>query len=209
MKNSSLIFTGLVIVVLGAVISVNWELFQVDPNLFENGASIFFKYLVIVIAVERAAQVYIGIRHEENKKNIETRIRNIEKQSKPLKSLIEEGKLTDDDRLNDIQDKLYILEQDEADRNIELTDHKNKVRAIALKVVFIAGIVLAIGGLSILSDIFYTPDSWSDCSEGACKIQMYIYRVMDILITGGLIGGGSKSFHQFLSSIESYAKSRS
>lgn len=207
MKNSTSLIIALVIIVFGALVSFNWELFQVDPMLFENGSSVFLKYSIIIIAVERAAQVYIGIRYETKKRSIKTKIASTQKEIKALETQTENKKVSKDELPATIKD-LKKLQSDDAQLQNELTDHRNEVQRIALKVVFFAGIVLAIGGLSILNDMFYTPDTWADCDEGWCKLQMYLFRGMDILITGGLIGGGSKSFHQFLSNIDHYVESR-
>jgi len=207
MKNSIILIVALITVVIGALISFDWELFQIDPDLFSNGTSIFLKYGIIIIAVERAAQVYLGVRYEPTKRSIKTEISNIDDRIYHYNSDIE--KVGDDtNHLQNLVGKRESLNTEKANINIRLSDHRNKVQKVALRVVFFAGIILAICGLSILSDMVYTPDSWVDCNAGKCRLQIYLFRAIDILITGGLIGGGSKSFHQFLSNIDRYVETK-
>jgi len=79
----------------------------------------------------------------------------------------------------------------------QIVEYQNASQKIATRMVFIAGIFLAVVGVSIFEDLLHIPKEYDH------PFQLGLYRFADIVITGGLLGGGSKSFHSFISATES------
>lgn len=93
----------------------------------------------------------------------------------------------------------------------KLTAYNAETTKLVTRMVFVAGIFMAGVGLSIMEDIL-VPGPTSSCTDlWTClqtakvpQIQQTALRLGDIIITGGLIGGGSKSFNSFLNTIDQY-----
>ena len=59
------LYLAIILIVIGAVSAISWgyaevSFLAVNPNLSDEGSDIFLKYLFIVVAVERAAAVFVN-----------------------------------------------------------------------------------------------------------------------------------------------------
>jgi len=81
-----------------------------------------------------------------------------------------------------------------------LEELENRTRRFSMQALLVLGIIISIAGLSILDDLFSISRNWY---ANAPLFQVGLLKFIDILLTGALIGGGSKSFHQLLSTIQS------
>ncbi len=79
------------------------------------------------------------------------------------------------------------------ERTKELTTYKAETKSISLLVGFSISIIVCAAGVGLLSTIL-------DVSE-ACT---GFIRGVDILLTSGLIAGGSDGFHKFVSALEAF-----
>ena len=69
------ILTGLLVVVGSILYASNWfTVVGVSENLAELGTDVFLKYLFIVVAVERAAAVFVGMLRDQSKVDWSLRI---------------------------------------------------------------------------------------------------------------------------------------
>lgn len=80
-----------------------------------------------------------------------------------------------------------------------LTTHKSSTKSIALLLGFTLSIAICVAGVGLLSEIINVPTS-------APVGQKTFLRGLDIVLTAGLIAGGSDGFHQFVSSLETFFK---
>jgi hypothetical protein len=76
----------------------------------------------------------------------------------------------------------------------KLTDYKSTTRDVAFVSCFILGILISLAGVRALA-LFVDPASLDDLSP----YQSGWFTVLDIFITGALIGGGSDGIHKILS----------
>ena len=91
----------------------------------------------------------------------------------------------------------------------QLTAYNAQTTKVVTRMVFVAGVFMAGFGLSIFEDILVPgtdaacTDLWT-CLKNANvpKLQQTALRLGDVVITGGLIGGGSKSFNAFLNTVD-------
>ncbi len=206
----------------------------VNPDLTELGSDIFLKYLLIVVALERSAAVYLGIYRDSDKKRIVKRIERVQKalagrekqlpdgsteielninflketyrkETRILKNLPDQTTIkpkelaVDDDgypTTTETSKLVSYLEMVLQIYSFKLSDYENSTKRKATRIVFVAGIFIAFVGLSIFDDLLTLPKTIEGTQRG-------FYRLADILVTGGLLGGGSKSFAQLLAASDS------
>ncbi len=78
----------------------------------------------------------------------------------------------------------------------ELTKYKGTTRDIAFVCCFILGVLISLSGVRALA-MFVDPTSLDDLGT----FQTAWFTVLDIFITGALIGGGSEGLHRIISMI--------
>ena len=241
-KERKLYIVFLVVVaicLIGAFLSSKggWRLIQVNDLLAENWNDIFLKYFFIIIAVERAAAVFVGVSRNQNKRKWEKRIKRVrevldmdksslsvpelytvyQREAKIITSFEEQKKNGDflgiaeptlttqtgkktlantQENINEL--KAYL----QATKNVyefKAAVYEENTSAQLTRFVFLGGIVISAVGLSIFNDIF-DATALETNKEGFLS-QYFFYRLNDIVVTGGLLGGGSKSFNVFVETL--------
>ncbi|TAA42651.1 hypothetical protein [Corallincola spongiicola] len=202
------LYTIVAIIVLGAIAAFHWgysdvELLSVNPELVEKGGDIFLKYLFIVVAVERAAAVFVSNYRNRKVADWTLRISRIketladdeqhvnvlkmvfEREIQVARKVLDKGMfgllIAPDDNADEYRAALLCLKHS---YEFSLARHQSTCNRDVTFFVFISGIVLASLGLSILADIL------SNISE-ISGVHGNLVRFADVLITGGLLGGGS------------------
>lgn len=194
-------------------------LMDVNAGLSDIAVDVFGKYLLLVVAVERAATVFVGMFRNRNKvdwslridrisevlhqedaptavlKQVHARERRLIKKLEALGIIASiddvPGSPVDDDYRGYLTSAKHAYEFQRARFNSVSS------RYIAL-VVFVVGIILATLGLSLFRDLFQqTP------APGA--VQATFLRLADIFITGGLLGGGSAGLNAVVTKVTDYA----
>ncbi len=198
-----LLFLG----IIGATLATNWPSFEINEELSSNAYDILLKYIFLIIVFERSIAVYNAVRFENPKLTATRKIKNFKEKKKLYDSLdpSEKAKYTDNDRTyqellkdrNDSPDVHYInlIELEEK----KLEELSERTRKFSMRALMVLGVIFAIGGLSIFSDLIEFSDQWT---QDSTKFQRVLIRFLDIIVTGALIGGGSKSFHALLSTIQ-------
>ncbi|MPW29325.1 hypothetical protein F9L16_09980 [Agarivorans sp. B2Z047] len=175
----------------------------VNPELSDKGSDIFLKYLFIVVAVERAAAVFVSNYRNRKVADWTLRISRIketlsdESQHLNVLKMVFEREIQVAQKVLDKQMvDLLIPPEDTADEyraallcikhsyEFSLARHQSTCNRDVTFFVFISGIVLASLGLSILSDVMMNLTEISG-------LHGHLIRIADVLITGGLLGGGS------------------
>ena len=216
------ILTSIFILLSSVLYSSNYfTVVSVNVKLAELGADVFLKYLFIIVAVERAAAVFVGISRSQNKVDWPLRINRIseilQKDNPPtavLKQVYTREKrvikkleaadiigtiddvpasATDDDYLGYLTSAKHAYEFQRARFN----SVSNRYVA---RIVFFAGIILATLGLSIFQDLLQDMNLVlamekqildDEIIMAGLEWQTGLLRFADIVITGGLLGGGS------------------
>ena len=196
------------LVLLGSVLyALNYFiLLGVPENLTELGGDVFLKYLFIVVAVERAAAVFVGISRNQSKVDWSlriTRISEILKKDNPPTAVLESvyrrenrlvAQLKKSGVIGDIpdvpedgtnEDYLGYLTSTKHAYEFQRARFDSVSNRYVARAVFFAGILLATLGLSIFQDLL------ADMGQVTNDWQKGLLRLADIVITGGLLGGGS------------------
>lgn len=217
-----LIITGF-IVILGSFLFANswFTVFGVRENLVELGGDVFLKYLFIVVAVERAADVFVGMYREQGEVDWTLRINRIrevlQKDNLSIEVLkqvytrehrlithLEKaeiiGKIDDVPQNPSIQDYVGFLTSAKQSYEFQRARFNSISNRYVARIVFFVGIILATLGLSIFQDILQNLDLVAVMgnkieNHGLTKTgllwQTGFMRFADIMVTGGLLGGGS------------------
>ena len=199
----------------------SYDLVQVNERLSEVGVDVFFKYMAIVVAVERAAAVFVAMFRNQNKVDWSLRINRISevlqkenpnidilrqvyaREHRLVCMLKKAGKIRTD--IADVPDssnaneELYVGYLTSAKHAYEFQQARfNSVsnRYVA-SAVFVAGIILAAFGLSLFQDLFQPVDSGQVWQRG-------FLRCADIFVTGGLLGGGSAGLNNVATKVSEF-----
>lgn len=212
-----------------------WILLSFNADLASNWQNIFTKYFFIIISIERAASVWVGITRNQNKKAWEKRVIRIRQvlergENDPItlseleRVFQRERKIISDIERNDgekflgnpdptIDDHGNILQFTDQKKaevlsaylhvtkqiyEFKLAKFEEQTSRSTTRLVFFGGLIVAIIGVSIVSDIINVADLKNSDTNSA---QLFFYRVVDTVITGGLIGGGSKGFSLFINTL--------
>jgi hypothetical protein len=233
---NSIYVLSILIAIGGALLfaSSYWGLYSFKTDLAANWTDVFTKYIFIILAIERAAAVWTGIKRNEKKREWDRRVKRVreilEKKYDDLKvpllkqTYLRESNIIDEIERNqpaDQNQRTFLgikkpqpdTDKDELIAYLQMTKQvyefkRAKYEEVSYgqitRIVFVGGIVISVLGLSLLGDILDT--SSLDPDSKGYWWQTFFYRLADILITGGLLGGGSKGFSVFYNSIDSSLK---
>ena len=180
---------------------------SVNENLAEVGADLFWKYFALVVAVERAAAVFVGMFRNQKRVDWSLRINRISEvlqMENPSSAILKQVHAREQRLIKKLENSRTIATIDAvpaaANENdylgyLTLAKHAyefqrarfNSVsnRYVA-RVVFCVGIILAALGLSLFQDLFQNSES-----VPVPAVHRALLRFADIFVTGGLLGGGS------------------
>lgn len=136
---------------------------------------------IIALFVERAQQVYISAWRKLGREQIEDKISRLQEK------IAEES---DPQNGSDFREELAELKRG-------LLEYRHRTRQLAFLGGITLGILISLAGPRILAEVVvvYGPmGAW----------QAPIFNGMDILITGGLIGGGSDGIHKLVTLITDF-----
>ena len=190
-------------------------LLNVNAGLSDVAVDVFGKYLVLVVAVERAAAVFVGMFRNQNKVNWGLRIDRITEvlgQEDAPAAVLKQVHAREGRLIGKLEAGGVIARIDDLPESPEADDYRgyltsakhayefqrarfNSVsnRYIAL-VVFVVGITLAALGLSVFQDVFQQ-------TPAPGPIQAALLRLADIFVTGGLLGGGSAGLNAVVTKV--------
>ena len=200
---------GIVITVLSAAIygyRSPYPLLGIKENLLNIGPDVFIKYLVLVTAVERAAAVFVNFFRNQNSVDWSLRIDRISEilqKTNPSIAVLKAVYAREHSLVEDLKTQGRIERPIAAVANAQETDEyvgyltsakhvyvfqRGRFNSLSTRyvanIVLLAGLGMAALGLSLFNDVLQTPES-VPASQGT------LLRLADILVTGGLLGGGS------------------
>ena len=214
------IIVGAVAGLISAVLYACGKYFLVDvnPELSEVAVDVFGKYLVLVVAVERAAAVFVGMFRNQNTVDWSLRINRISevlKKEKPPIAVLKQVHAREQRLVEKLEADSIIATIDSVPESPDATDYLgyltsakhayefqrarfNSVsnRYVALAV-FVVGILLAALGLSVFRDVFQPAQELGAVQTGGL-------RLLDIFVTGGLLGGGSAGLNAVVTKVSEF-----
>jgi len=150
--------------------------------------SLLIGLFLIALFIERTVEVFTVVWRDQGKQKY---INEISSEKLKPASMTVDGKRKPTDK--------------EIDETKKLEDYGVKTKSMALKVAFALGIAASAFGIRVLQPLI-DPAIFKQIGI----VQKAMFTVIDILITGALLGGGSEGIHKildvFLSTAESYRK---
>lgn len=229
------IFTFAIVTAGSILFSINrFTVLGVNENLSELGADVFLKYLFIVVAVERAAAVFVGMFRSKNKVDWALRINRIgeilQKEDPPatvlkqvharetrlIRQLIKGdviGEIEDIPSQPTNEDYVGYLTSAKHAYEFQRARYNSTSNRYVARSVFFVGIILATLGLSIFNDLLQNMNMVSimkdqisngTLSESGLIWQTGLLRFSDIVITGGLLGGGSAGLNAIATKVTEF-----
>jgi hypothetical protein len=177
--------------------------------------------MFIVVAVERSAAVFVGISRSKNKVDWSLRINRISEilqKDNPHTAVLKQVYQRENRLIKELENAQCIVKIDNIPKNPTDEDYLGYLTSAkhayeykragfnsisnryVARTVFFAGIFLATLGLSIFQDLFQNMDLVSamkeqigngEMIEAGLAFQTALLRFADIIVTGGLLGGGS------------------
>lgn len=226
----------LFVVIAGSILHANnmFTVVDVNENLAELGADIFLKYLFIVVAIERAAAVFVGIIRGQNKSDWSVRIHRINEALKvenPSIKLLKHiyvrerrltlkleqkgiiGTIEDVPIKANVEDYVGFLTSAKYAYEFQSARYNSISDKYVARTVFFVGIVLATFGLSIFQDLVQDMNLVTALNEeikngslnrSGIAWQSGLLRFTDILVTGGLLGGGSTALNSVANKVTEF-----
>jgi len=152
--------------------------------------SMLSSFFLIALILERSLEVFITTWRAEESDKLDLEIQNLKDKVSQL-----ESKNATSDELDPLRDNLkktiYVQ-----------TNYRSQTQRIALYTGLAVGIAVATAGIRMLH-LLVDPNTLSTFSEG----QMGFFRVADIILTGGLIAGGSDGIHKIANVYDNFMNS--
>lgn len=180
-NNRTLMLNAVFLVVTGilGLIAFHFEEIEIATNAGERALNALSALFIIALFVERAQQVYISAWRGLGRARIDQRISGAEQALR----IARENRLSG--RAAEMRGKLEKYKHD-------LADYRHETRKIAFAGGMILGLIIALVGPRILSEVIVVHGDMN-------HYQGTIFNGIDILITGGLIGGGAEGIHKVVS----------
>jgi hypothetical protein len=166
----------ILLVFFGSRISENLVSFK--PDLQKEVIDLLTNLGVLTLVLERALEIYVSIWRGKNKIILEGKVERAGAALNFAKENNKEGTLAA--QFEEMNNNLSAANQ-------ELEEYKDVTRTISLRVTLIIGIIVSVAGFRVLDTLFV-----SDALKG---LQLKIYDWTDILLTAGVLSGGSAGIH--------------
>lgn len=176
-----MIYTAITVVFLGLVV---WQVPSPVPFKIFGQTEIMTllgSLLAISLFLERALEVFIVTLRDPDAAGLDMKI---EEQTNLLKTLKEKTCQTSEDPLRKAEDKLMSIKKQRIDYSLE-------TRRISLWTALILGFLISGVGIRTLG-ILVEPGSLSSLPE----YQLTVFHLTDVILTGGLLAGGSDGIHK-------------
>lgn len=201
---STAVLTGIPLLVACGV-ALDFKVLTVRSNLNDIIYDVFIQYAGLAVAIERAAAVFVAMTRSKNQVEWEQRIRRVTRtldQKNPRMRVLQQLHDREQDRIQTLTRKGLMAAiapvEDETSQDdyigyltavkysyeFQLARFRSIGRRYTSVGVLLAGIVLAGLGLSLFDSVFANVQKVSGWQYSAL-------RFVDIVITGGLLGGGS------------------
>jgi hypothetical protein len=190
-SNMAIIIVSLLVIIVGSVTMIY------SPITFRNFSMLEFtkligKLLLIAVFLERALDVFLTTFRAQGSEEHKKAIRKIK---------IDMSKLTKEDGsvISAKKTEYNKLVKKLEDKKQELVTHKSKTRVIAIWSGFSVGIIISSIGIRSLSDLLN-----KETFAVLPVLQQKAFSLIDILLTGGVLAGGSDSIHKIFDVYTNY-----
>ncbi len=152
-------------------------LWEFNPG---DGVRVLLGLFVIALFIERAVEVIMIIFRDGDEKMLKAEVdRTNEKYEKEVDN-----------------QKKAVLYDDKVEAHRKYNNYRTITKMLALYLTFAIGIIISVAGLRALHPLVDTT-----VFRGLKDVQKMLFLTMDIIITGALLGGGSKAIHEMVEAV--------
>ena len=164
-----------IVAVMGALLYlVHPKALELDADAISHATSFVAVALMISLFMERALEVFVGVWRNPDLVALEAELERI------AQWLTDASKSAERAALLDQQSLL-------SRRRIR---YKGETQTFALRASFFAGLLISVAGLRCLQGLVKLGP------HEELSIQRFLFQLVDVLLTGGLIAGGSEGLHK-------------
>jgi len=201
----------IVVVVLGS--DTDWTMLKNRNLSAPDLAGLVLGLVAVALFIERAAQVYLGITRGEKSANLRQKLtaakQQVEETTTALERMATKEAATQNEKA-EIGNYMVSLEAQKTVANTnaqELASYRAGTARWALTINLILGLLVATVAARSLGPMF----DWTGCSgisEANCSpiTPSSWFTLVDILITGALLGGGADGLNKIISVFTAYAE---
>lgn len=203
----SVILWTLLAAAVGYAVSILTYTVRIDDKVtFEQVSQLMTSLFFVAVLMERFVEIFMTIWRGEKHKAIQQTIESFEDDLKEEHVKLKAPTLTSKER-KQILELTNRLEADIKNGRRDLTEHESKTTVLSLRASFAVGVIISLAGIKALNVLFD-----ADALKG---LQAIFFRTVDVIITGGLLAGGSKLinsvmkvFEDFMAATSEKAKAR-
>jgi hypothetical protein len=176
-----------VVIFFGASIKSNRILFH--DNLQQQAVDLLTNLGVLVLVLERALELYASIWFRKDRIPLDETVSktdamvDLELKRSAVPETADDAKLA-----SVLETRKTAIEN--------LKEYKQKTMTYTLRVSFIAGVIISIAGFRVLDSLFI--------SDNITGLQLLIYTYVDILLTAGILAGGSNGIHSLSTTLGAF-----
>ena len=196
-----------------------YSLIEVNSKLPEILPAVLGKYLLLVVAFERAAAVFVERLRRAHRVDWPLRINRLTeilKKKRPSTKVLELAYVREEEVFEKLTDAGLVVEIPPVGSKAKNDDYVGYLTAAkhayefqrarydsagnrrVARTVFLAGLFLATLGVSLFADVF-------TLSKDLGALHRGLLRAVDILVTGGLLGGGSGGLHAAVTKVREFS----
>jgi hypothetical protein len=186
MRGIKIFYIILLVIILAIAVSLSFKFVEFRKDIGSSIGTILGSLLIVALLLERALDVFLTTWRAEGSEKLDSEINDIKEKIARLKQA---GK-TDSDP--DVKTEQGYLRQ----KNQEKLAYRSKTRVIAMWSGLILGVIISAIGFRVLATLV-APDV-AEKLKDYTEAQSYFFNLFDILLTGGLIAGGSDGIHKVM-----------
>jgi hypothetical protein len=193
MKKNLLVFLPIIVsvaILLPASLTPN--LFSFKPFGWDEVGRLLTFLILIALFLERALEVFIATWRHPRQEELDNSVQSCERKIAELKTQIKtkfQQQVRLSEELKNLENNLEKFDQKRA-------KHKSRTRKIALWVALFMGLLISGVGIRALETLIVLKEYTLPEKPPFYDEQVRIFHVLDTILTGGLIAGGSDGIHK-------------
>ncbi len=150
---------------------------------------------VIMFVVEQFIEIFVHDYNQRLKRECKERIDEINRKLESMNSPIEEEVAPETEEVSVPEVANMMKEKRRLENTLTKEGMKRKQRTIVIA--FIIGLILSFSGFRLMSGILF-----NETSDNLSEIQSTIIQSIDIILTAGIIAGGSDRMHRLIKRVK-------
>ena len=150
---------------------------------------------VIMFVVEQFIEIFVHDPGQRLKKECKDRIDEINRKLERMNSPVEEEPTSETEEVSVPEVANMMKEKRRLENTLTKEGMKRKQRTIVIA--FIIGLILSFSGFRLISGILF-----NETSDNLSEIQSTIIQSIDIILTAGIIAGGSDRMHRLIKRVK-------